>query len=204
MTKKFLALTMVLILAAGFAAFANQPEQPLTMETSVSGIALSSSFLGDDGEIGSVYGTSLKYTTLEDHLSFRGTMAMGPTRVTEGYRVDFEQTDLLLQGKALLDIDVLEVDDVEIELRPGMVLGSKTVFTKITQSWYRNNRVNRETSSTPFWGPTVEVGLELDLSKEYPSYLSVNVGAEKINYESCGRNKWSPMTYASIGFGADF
>lgn len=190
MTKKLLAVTMVLVLLAGVGALA-EAEEPVSLE--ITGVGLSSNFFGEYQEVGSVYGIS-GGVNFEDLLVVRGLIARGAQRVpVDNSWIKFTQHDRLTELMLLGDVNLSRASTTQVELRPGVVFGDKTVVTRIEEKWY--DRVNYERWSKPFWGPVLELGFE---KGQMTSYL----GVQAVNHESCYRQEWDGILYG--GFGIDF
>lgn len=190
MTKKFVALSMVLVLVVGVGALA-EAEEPVSLQ--ITSVGLSSNFFGEYQEVGSVYGLS-GGVNFEDFLIIRGVLARGPQRVpVDNSWVRFAQHDRLTELMFLGDVNLQKTCTTQVELRPGFVFGNKTIVTRIDEKWY--DRVNFERWSKPFWGPVLELGFERG---QMTSYL----GVQAVNHESCCREEWDGILYG--GFGIDF
>lgn len=185
--KKPVALILALVLVSSFMIFAQAQERPLTMEASVSGIALSGDYLGAYDEVGVATGLSGRLT-VEDAIALRALVARGPERTSENYWTKFEQTDTISQFSVYPEFDL----EKGWELRaPGLIVGQKQVKTVITEKWW--NRTDVERRSQGFTGIGAELGFEKD---HFNSYL----GLQEVWHESCGNSTTDTLVFAGFGY----
>ncbi len=186
--KKVAAVVMVMVLMAGAWTLA-EAQEPVSLE--ITGIGLSSNFFGDYQEVGTLYGVS-GGVNFEDFLVIRGLIAKGPQRVAVNNSwVKFTQHDKLTELKFLGDLTLSRTCGSEFSLRPGLVVGNKTVITEINQKW--NNQTRTEYWTESFLGPVLELGFE-------KGQLSTYLGVQAIPHESCCRQVWDSVLYAGLGF----